>query len=336
MLFYFLKIILQNILMVVALKTVYLLSFKNIQLISHTFAAIIIGFLPTMGWRGDTQDGRICWFILLAPPNLILITAILGLIPIFLVLTLYSIILCKALKKVSELKKATSARGAQSSNNLRIFRGSNVVMNQIERAHSEAPLTQQQKPPKHKIFSWCCIQNEVSSNNAAPVPSKREPSKWKAIKVVMFTTGSFFFTWVPWLIASVMFIYCDPVRNPAYCNGLKIAIASPLAILGFANSLLNPIIYAWWHNGFRQTSSKIFKNILVRMRCCRCCLNNSTNNSEFNSQLQRSNNLSTPTASTIALSSYTNPTHDLDPSETNLINNSNYTSTPAIAIKDQC
>ena len=268
-----------------------------------------------MGWRGDTQDGRICWFILLAPPNLILITAFLGLIPIFLVLILYSIILCKALKKVSELKKATSARGAESSNHLRIFRGSNVVMNQIERAHSEVPLTQQQHPPKRNIFSWCCIKYEVSTKNPTPVASKREPSKWKAIKVVMLTTGSFFFTWVPWLIASVMFIYCDPERNPAYCNGLKIAIASPLAILGFANSLLNPIIYAWWHNGFRQTSSKIFKNTLARRRCCRWCLNNPTNSSASNSQLQRSNNLSTPTASTIALSSHKNSNHDLDPSE---------------------
>lgn len=288
-----------------------------------------------MGWRGDTQEGRICWYIILAPPNLILITAFLGLIPIFLVLILYSIILYKALKKVSELKKATSSRGVESSNNLRIFRGNNVVMNQTERAHSEAPLTQQQSPQRN-IFSWCCIKNEGSTNNPTSVASKSEPSKWKAIKVVMFTTGSFFFTWVPWLIASVMFIYCDPERNPAYCNGLKIAIASPLAILGFANSLLNPIIYAWWHNGFRQTSSKIFKNTMARMRCFRWCLNHSTNNSQFNSQLQRSNNLSTPTTSTIALSSHTNLNHGLDPSEINLINDSIYTSAPAIAIKNQC
>ncbi|CAO1419352.1 unnamed protein product [Diamesa serratosioi] len=278
--------------------------------------AIIVGFLPTMGWRGDTQNGRICWFILLAPPNLILITAFLGLIPIFIVLILYGIILYKALKKVAELKKATSARGAESSNNLRIFRGSNLVTNQTNHLHSETPLTPQKKQPKGNLFSRCCIRNKVSNDKSTAVASKREPSKWKAIKVVMLTTGSFFFTWVPWLIASIMFVYCDPETNPAYCNGLKLAIASPLAILGFANSLLNPIIYAWWHNGFRQTSSKIFYTTIARIRCC----NNSTDESEFNSQLQQINNLSTQTTSTIALSSYNNPTNDIDSSETNSIN----------------
>lgn len=35
-----------------------------------------IGFIPAMGWHYDTQNGRICWFTLLAPRSLILLTGL--------------------------------------------------------------------------------------------------------------------------------------------------------------------------------------------------------------------------------------------------------------------
>lgn len=107
----------------------------------------------------------------------------------------------------------------------------------------------------------------------------KSPSKWKAIKVVLFTTGSFVFTWIPYFIASTMYVNCDPQATPEFCTSLRIAIASPLAILGFANSLLNPIIYAWWHNGFRETMKKI---------CCGRCLKASEERGSSSSQRDRS------------------------------------------------
>lgn len=98
-----------------------------------------MGFLPAMGWRGDTNNGRICWFIVLAPPHLVLLTTVIGILPVFLVLILYSIILHRALQKVGELKNSTS--GAQTSGRLRFFRGggsTNNVLDQIQR--EEEPL----------------------------------------------------------------------------------------------------------------------------------------------------------------------------------------------------
>lgn len=54
-----------------------------------------------------------------------------------------------------------------------------------------------------------------------------------------------------------MYVYCDHENNSEYCYQLKIIIAGPLAILGFSNTLLNPLIYCWWHNGFKDNTMRL-------------------------------------------------------------------------------
>lgn len=49
------------------------------------------------------------------------------------------------------------------------------------------------------------------------------------------------------------------------CKNLTIIIASPLAILGFTNSLINPIIYAWWHKGFRTFVQKRVRTMKMKI-----------------------------------------------------------------------
>jgi hypothetical protein len=71
-------------------------------------------------------------------------------------------------------------------------------------------------------------------------------------------------TWIPYFIASTMHVFCEKrATDENTCKSLRLAIASPLAILGFLNSLLNPLIYAWWHKGFRAF---VFTKILFRKR----------------------------------------------------------------------
>ncbi|XP_055678308.1 5-hydroxytryptamine receptor 1A-alpha-like [Lutzomyia longipalpis] len=222
---------------------------------------LIIGFLPAMGWRGDTDNGRVCWFIVLAPPELVLLTTILGLLPILLVVVLYGIILYHALRRVIELKKAT--QGVQHGE-LRMHVGASTqTLNDETVAPGVATTSDTEEPlqPRRRFFRFLSRRRTNGRENVRQATGK-SPSKWKAIKVVLFTTGSFVFTWVPYFIASTMYVNCDPQATPEFCTSLRIAIASPLAILGFANSLLNPIIYAWWHNGFRETMKKI---------CCGRC-----------------------------------------------------------------
>uniref|UniRef100_A0A182IW31 G-protein coupled receptors family 1 profile domain-containing protein n=1 Tax=Anopheles atroparvus TaxID=41427 RepID=A0A182IW31_ANOAO len=268
---------------------------------------LTIGFLPAFGWRGDTDGGRTCWFIRLAPPALVVLTAVIGILPVVLVIVLYGIILQKALRRVTQLKKASrELRGVQAGN-LRLFRGglrSNANLSDTDQGLSE----DEQSGSARRCLclqSRCCsargrsqssqralnangnpptatattavttpastITTTMTMPTATPAASTKGPTKWKAIKVVMFTTGSFVVTWVPYFIASLMFVACDPATNESLCRGLQFAIASPLAILGFANSLLNPIIYAWWHNGFRSSMKKLAGKASRRLRCRTAC-----------------------------------------------------------------
>ncbi|XP_053661418.1 glucose-dependent insulinotropic receptor-like [Anopheles marshallii] len=277
-----------------------------------------IGFLPAFGWRGDTDGGRTCWFIRLAPPGLVILTAVVGILPVLLVIILYGIILQKALRRVNQLKKASrELRGVQTGN-LRLFRGgangtaaipppalsSPVELNrsganQSDTDHglSEDELSRDTTKRCFCLRSRCCTTGPhpnraqkalngtdssipavstgmmavAATTTTTTTGSSKSPTKWKAIKVVMFTTGSFVVTWVPYFIASLMYVACDPVTNGEFCRSLQFAIASPLAILGFANSLLNPIIYAWWHNGFRAWMKRLAGKVSQRVCCCCCC-----------------------------------------------------------------
>jgi 7 transmembrane receptor (rhodopsin family) len=253
------------------------------------------------------MSGERCWFILLNSEFILAIT-IIGIVPVCLVLVLYSFILYQALKKVSELKKATSdPKGTETANKLRYYRGSTATLSQLQEQESSIPLRQQ----SNDNSPW--LKSKSKSNEtalaASPV-SNREPSKWKAIKVVLFTTGAFVFTWVPYFVASTMFVYCDQENNPNFCKSLKVAIASPLAILGFTNSLLNPIIYAWWHNGFRTNSLQIFSKRFQKTNCCRRCFNKSDGNvaspRTANSSSATNLSSSSPTASSAAASTEIN------------------------------
>lgn len=89
----------------------------------------------------------------------------------------------KALQKVNELKKSTLRMDTESD--LRFFRGSNA---DILRASDSENLT--------RSFTniFCCWEKKTT--NKIEEIRRRPPSRWKAIKVVMLTTGSFLVTWV--------------------------------------------------------------------------------------------------------------------------------------------
>ncbi|XP_024944978.1 glucose-dependent insulinotropic receptor isoform X2 [Cephus cinctus] len=188
---------------------------------------LIIGFLPLTGWSGSTNNGRWCWFIKLAPPGLIILITVIGLLPILLVLILYGIILYHAINKVTQLQRA-DARQAATAATSGTAEKNKITEIRITRGGLGAE-----------------VQDAKSTNQKR----RSKPSKVKAVKVVLLTSGSFVVTWMPYFIACCVYVTCD--ERTQNCGTLKVAIASPLAILGFLNSLLNPIIYAWWHKGFR-------------------------------------------------------------------------------------
>ncbi|XP_063546177.1 5-hydroxytryptamine receptor 1A-like [Cydia strobilella] len=102
--------------------------------------------------------------------------------------------------------------------------------------------------------------NEVLNKFCKEKPPKpKEPNRWRAIIVVMLTTGSLLFTWLPYFVTVTFFVFCeDKLTNPR-CIQYRIALGGSIPTLAFLNSILNPLIYAWWHKGFQKTVRNMFK-----------------------------------------------------------------------------
>lgn len=80
--------------------------------------------------------------------------------------------------------------------------------------------------------------------------------KLKSILVVFISCISFLVTWGPYMVCG--FLYAVFCRSEGLtCSNIALALTSPLAVLGFFNSILNPIIYAWWHRPFNEAIRKI-------------------------------------------------------------------------------
>nr|XP_026494361.1 glucose-dependent insulinotropic receptor-like [Vanessa tameamea] len=87
----------------------------------------------------------------------------------------------------------------------------------------------------------------------------REPNKWRAIVIVMLTSGSFIVTWMPFFITVIFFVFCQEKQRNPKCLHLRMLLGGPLATLAFLNSILNPLIYAWWHKGFQRSIRTYFR-----------------------------------------------------------------------------
>lgn len=90
------------------------------------------------------------------------------------------------------------------------------------------------------------------------------PNKWRAIIIVMLTSGSFIFTWMPFFITAIFFVFCQEKLTNPKCMHLRMMLSGPIATLAFLNSILNPLIYAWWHKGFQRSIRTYFRKHLQR------------------------------------------------------------------------
>lgn len=78
-------------------------------------------------------------------------------------------------------------------------------------------------------------------------------NEWRAIKVALLTAGASFFTWLPFITTSYLYLTCPETCT---CKLNRLKLISTMPILVIVNSFLNPLIYAWWHKGFRRSIKK--------------------------------------------------------------------------------
>ncbi|XP_013786114.2 alpha-1A adrenergic receptor-like [Limulus polyphemus] len=195
---------------------------------------LLIGFSPAMGWSYP-GDGSKCWYITVATREHILFTVSIGIfLPLGIIVVLYAFILYKAIRHVDNRKSSTKYNNPENIH----------MLKPNSQSTSEFSLSRSQGSRRQMLTTH--DPNYINTSQ----------KKWKAIKVVLFTLSAFIVSWFPYFIAVVIYVV-----KP---NGkLAVTIATVLAVLGFLNSLLNPLIYAWWHRGLRKF---IVEDCLCRKR----------------------------------------------------------------------
>ncbi|XP_048486380.1 5-hydroxytryptamine receptor 1A-alpha-like [Plutella xylostella] len=102
------------------------------------------------------------------------------------------------------------------------------------------------------------MYNRVTKTITGDYKSK-DPRRLRAVVIVMLTSGSFMVTWLPYFIVVGFYVFCtNKIGNPK-CISLNDLLRGPLLTMGFLNSILNPLIYAWWHKGFKSALKSYFK-----------------------------------------------------------------------------
>ncbi|BES89731.1 G protein-coupled receptor 119 [Nesidiocoris tenuis] len=86
--------------------------------------------------------------------------------------------------------------------------------------------------------------------------------KTRSVIIVFLSSSCFLLTWGPYLVTLMIYgAMCGKSVSSDRqdtCETLEFLMASPFPMLGFLNSLINPIIFAWWHRPFTRALYEIF------------------------------------------------------------------------------
>lgn len=272
--------------------------------------------MPATGWVSEELNMTRCFYVSLFPGPLILLNSFLSIIPIVVVVVLYSIILVKAMQTVKTINRTIKqVTPVSEKSKLRMNRGTMVDKGTITQAEGRNNNTKLNRsasftvgmslktkpncksksiedltsPGRFKIkdarpcngrsdsdFSVYTVESVASFNlscdhsiehRSSKVRRAKEPNKWRAITVVLLTTGTFIVTWIPFFIAVTFFVFCEEKLTNPKCIKLRFLLGGPFPFLAFTNSIVNPLIYAWWHKGFKKSVKLYYKRYVLKYFC---------------------------------------------------------------------
>uniref|UniRef100_A0A671SYY5 5-hydroxytryptamine receptor 1A n=1 Tax=Sinocyclocheilus anshuiensis TaxID=1608454 RepID=A0A671SYY5_9TELE len=101
-----------------------------------------------------------------------------------------------------------------------------------------------------------CFKNRNEKNTEAKrkVALARERKTVKTLGIIM---GTFIFCWLPFFIVALVSPFCQDCFMPEWLRAV-------INWLGYSNSLLNPIIYAYFNKDFQNAFKKILKCKCIR------------------------------------------------------------------------
>ncbi|XP_055905395.1 5-hydroxytryptamine receptor 1A-like [Eupeodes corollae] len=220
------------------------------------FMGLVIGFAGTFIWRFPMK-GHACWYTLLVPTKVGLFMIFVEIIPMVLIVVVYGIILKNAINAISRTNNCPSVSHLHPETNSR---------NQQRCKDGEIQIiscsVNDQLPSSKRLSLFglpCCRRSSINLAISRPKFCK---NKWKAVKIVVFTAGAYVVTWFPTFVAWVLYANCDLETDFEYCEKLANLLTNPLSFMILSNSLIDPVIYAWWHPGFRKSTKKMYSMFL--------------------------------------------------------------------------
>ncbi|CAI9557759.1 unnamed protein product [Staurois parvus] len=206
----------------------------------------IVGFSisipPMLGWRTpeDRSDPDACK-ISEDPGYTIYSTFGAFYIPLILMLILYGKIFKAARFRIRKtVKKAEKKKVADTSLSI-----SPATIQSNSKNHLELPNHSSDNP------SPTCFEkkNDKSADAKRKVALARERKTVKTLGIIM---GTFIFCWLPFFIVALVLPFCESCHMPHL-------LFDVINWLGYSNSLLNPIIYAYFNKDFQSAFKKIIK-----------------------------------------------------------------------------
>ncbi|KAG8456569.1 hypothetical protein GDO86_002376 [Hymenochirus boettgeri] len=231
------------------------------MLISLTW---IVGFSisipPMLGWRTpeDRSDPDACK-ISEDPGYTIYSTFGAFYIPLALMLVLYGRIFRAARFRIRktvrkpERKKVTGPgpSNGESGKNWRRSVEPKPCVNgaALEIVHSKSHLSLPSHPSDITVAPCGQNRNDRATEAKRKVALARERKTVKTLGIIM---GTFMFCWLPFFIAALVLPFCETCHMPHLLYDI-------INWLGYSNSLLNPIIYAYFNKEFQSAFKKIIK-----------------------------------------------------------------------------
>lgn len=232
----------------------------------------LISFIPIfLGWYTTNENlafleehPEVCVFVV-NKPYAIISSSVSFWIPCFVMLFTYYKIYLEAARQEKFMYKSQMGPAMMHHNNARNSTDHSMAPNvhapPHRNSHGDDPESGQSTPTKRNI-------NKM----------KREHKAAKTLGIIM---GAFILCWLPFFLWYVSISMCG---DACPCPDIVVDI---LFWIGYFNSSLNPIIYAYFNRDFREA----FKETIQTFICCCCrvpCLQNERHNAMYSNCTYRS------------------------------------------------
>ncbi|KAG5331773.1 OCTB1 protein, partial [Acromyrmex charruanus] len=227
----------------------------------------LISFIPIfMGWYTTQQhldfrrkNPQICMFVVNLP-YAVISSCVSFWIPGVVMIVMYCKIYKEAVKQRAALSRASSSTVL---NNVHVRRSSGGSRHHSRTSHQlllhPSDASDYGRPPSYRASA---VELNIENGTSIRQQTKSWRAEHKAARTLGIIMGAFLLCWLPFFLWYLTTSLCG---EACYCPD---TVVSVLFWIGYFNSALNPLIYAYFNRDFRDAFKDTLKSALP---CCANC-----------------------------------------------------------------